>query len=206
MPGARVAPMVERRELPRFAWGEARRAAVQRRRRLATHGVFLALGTAAVVATIVAPPLPRLVWNASASAPLGLYRVEPDRALARGDMVVARVPEHVRAVAARRHYIPANVPLVKRVAAVPGDLVCAEGTQVSVNGRPLVSRLAADHLARPLPWWSGCQRLRGGALLLVMVDVPDSFDGRYFGPTRAADVVGRATPLWVTPIRATHRD
>ena len=25
---------------------------------------------------------------------------------------------------------------------------------------------------------------------------PDSFDGRYFGVLRMADVIGRATPIW----------
>ena len=35
-----------------------------------------------------------------------------------------------------------------------------------------------------------------GALLLLN-DPPDSFDGRYFGPTARRDVIGRATPIWV---------
>ena len=44
---------------------------------------FLALPMAillgvALGATIAVPPHPRLVWNTSASAPVGLYRVTPD--------------------------------------------------------------------------------------------------------------------------------
>lgn len=189
--------MVERRDLPLFAWGEALRAARRRRRRLMRRAVAIALGCTCLVATIAAPPLPRLVWNASASAPVGLYRVTPGGPLARGDMVIARTPIAVRALAARRHYIPANVPLVKRVAGVPGDRVCAVGTTVTVNGRPLATRRVSDRLGRPLPWWSGCRTLRDGALFMLMADARDSFDGRYFGPTDAADVVGKAAALWV---------
>jgi type IV secretory pathway protease TraF len=114
----------------------------------------------------------------------------------RGDMVIARTPLSVRALAAGRHYIPANVPLVKRVAGVPGDRVCAAGVTITVNGRPLAARRASDRLGRPLPWWTGCRTLRDGALLLVMADTPDSFDGRYFGPTSPSDVIGKATLLW----------
>ena len=53
-----------------------------------------------------------------------------------------------------------------------------------------------DSLDRPLPWWRGCVTLKDGALFLLM-DAPASFDGRYFGPTSARDVIGKATPLWV---------
>lgn len=35
------------------------------------------------------PPAPRLVWNATASAPIGLYGVLPGVAPARGEMVIA---------------------------------------------------------------------------------------------------------------------
>jgi type IV secretory pathway protease TraF len=66
--------------------------------------------------TILVPPAPRLLWNASASAPIGLYRVEPDRC-----RIAAIGPSHgcranVRLLAASRHYLPTGVPLVKRVA------------------------------------------------------------------------------------------
>src|SRR3546814_4238719 len=96
---------------------------------------MLALGSTSVTA-----PRPRLVWNASASAPIGLYAVGAVAEVARGDMVIARLPGEFRMFAARRHYLPANVPLVKRVAAVPGDKVCAVGARIFVNGRLVASR------------------------------------------------------------------
>lgn len=188
--------MAERRDLPLFQWSDALRAARHRRARLRRRLGLAAAGIACLGATIVAPPLPRLVWNASASAPVGLYRVTPGAALKRGDMVIAWAPAGPRALAARRHYLPSNVPLVKRVAAVPGHRVCAIGSGIFIGGRRVAERRARDAAGRPMPWWRGCMTLKDGALFLLM-DAPGSFDGRYFGPTSARDVVGKATPLWV---------
>jgi conjugative transfer signal peptidase TraF len=155
----------------------------------ATGGVAVALGV-----TIVAPPSPRLMWNASASTPIGLYRIARG-APGVGDWVAVRTPIAVRRLAAERHYLPANVPLVKRVAARQGQRVCAAGRQVEVDGKAVASRRGRDPLGRPLPWWRGCQRLAAGELL-VLGTAPDSFDGRYFGPISSSAVIGRAVPLW----------
>ncbi|MBB5708423.1 conjugative transfer signal peptidase TraF [Sphingopyxis panaciterrulae] len=151
---------------------------------------------AALAATLFAPPRPRLLWNASASAPVGLYGVGEVAPLARGDMVIARLPVEFRLFAARRHYLPANVPLVKRVAAVPGDEVCAAGARVMVNGRLVARRLDRDGAGRPMPWWSGCTELGTGEVFLLMTDSRASFDGRYFGVSEAGDIVGKARLIW----------
>lgn len=188
--------MTERRDLPLFAWGDALRAARLRRVRRCRRFAVGAAGIALIGVTIAAPPLPRLVWNASASAPIGLYAVTPGASLAGGDMVIAWAPPGPRALAAERHYLPINVPLVKRVRAVSGDRVCAIDGAITVDGRRVAERRIRDAAGRAMPWWQGCVVLRSGALLLLN-DAPASFDGRYFGPTLAADVVGKATPLWV---------
>src|SRR5262249_44463062 len=72
---------------------------------------------------LIARPLPRLVYNATASAPLGFYRLIPAGHLARGDLVLAHLPEAAARLAADRRYLPLSVPVVKRVAALAGDLV-----------------------------------------------------------------------------------
>ena len=176
-------------------WGQNLRDARSRRRRLARRGLAIGGLAAALTATIALPPRPFLVWNASASAPVGLYRVG-GLDLAAGDMVIAWPPAHARDFAARRHYLPANVPLVKRIAAEPGDTVCALGAQIFVNGRWVAQRLIRDGAGRPMPWWTGCVTLRNGAMFLLMADSPASFDGRYFGLTGRGEIVGRATLLW----------
>jgi conjugative transfer signal peptidase TraF len=183
-------------DLPLFRWGDALRTARARRRRLRRRATLLNLGLAALATTIALPPRPLLIWNPSASAPPGLYRVSSADTVDVGDRVVARVPQAVRALAARRHYVPVNVPLVKRVAAMAGDRVCALGQEIFVNGRLIAERRASDGAGRPMPWWRGCVTLRGRALFLLVADHPASFDGRYFGPTEPADVLGKATLLW----------
>ena len=161
-------------------------------------GWSIALGglAGALVSTLLIEPRPWLLWNASASAPVGLYRVGDAAPLTRGDMVIARVPVEFRLFAARRHYLPANVPLVKRVAAAAGDEVCAAGARVMVNGRLVARRLDRDGTGRPMPWWSGCAELETGEVFLLMTDSPASFDGRYFGVTEADDIVGNARLIW----------
>jgi conjugative transfer signal peptidase TraF len=151
---------------------------------------------AAVLGTLASSPIPLLVWNATPSSPIGLYRVLPARRLRTGDMVIAWPPATARRLAATRHYVPAGVPLVKRVGAVAGDRVCATGRRISLNGVPVAVRQARDPSQRPLPWWSGCRLLGGGDVFLLSAVSPRAFDGRYFGVTHSSDVVGEAALLW----------
>lgn len=196
-----VEPPPKTRPLPLFAWEKQRWAERQRmarvRRIWLRRTTLLGIGMTALGLTIARPPLPRLVWNASASAPIGLYAVSPGTAPGRGDMVIAWPPAAARQFAAHRRYLPANVPLVKRVVAVAGDTICGVDRTVTVNGRRVALRRAADAAGRPLPAWQGCIRLAPGMVFLLMTETPDSFDGRYFGPTAARDIIGRATPLWL---------
>lgn len=126
---------------------------------------------------------------------MGLYAVLPGVVLSRGDTVVAWAPADVRALAAARGYVPADVPLVKRVAALPGDQVCASGRELRIGGQVVALRRDVDRKGRPLSWWRGCGFLVGDAVL-VLTDAPDSFDGRYFGPIARGQVIGKARLLW----------
>lgn len=175
------------------AGARRRRERPRPRRTLALAGLGLAL----IGVAMLADPAPRLVWNASASAPLGLYFVQPGARIEGGDLVLAVLPEAPRRLAAERGYLPNGVPLIKRVAALDGDTICAAGAMVSVNGRVVAERLARDRLDRPLPSWSGCHLLDNGEVFLLMESVSDSFDGRYFGPIATAAIIGRLVPLWI---------
>lgn len=154
-----------------------------------------AIGTSLLALSTIADPDPRLAWNATQSAPVGLYHVDSDAAISRGDLVLAHTPRSVRRLAAQRRYLPAKVPLIKRLAARDGDVVCAVADTVSINGVPVAQRLSHDRAGRALPRWQGC-RVLDGEIFLLMEDEPASFDGRYFGPVPASSVIGRLTPLW----------
>jgi conjugative transfer signal peptidase TraF len=139
---------------------------------------------------------PRLVWNASASAPLGLYWVAGKSDLERGDLVLSEVPEPWRRLADEHGYLPLGVPLMKHVAALPGDHICTIGRAILIGGSIAARRLKRDSRGRIMPAWDGCRLLTSDEILLLNADVPDSFDGRYFGPTRLDQVIGRLVPVW----------
>ncbi|HET6523547.1 S26 family signal peptidase [Sphingopyxis sp.] len=141
-------------------------------------------------------PQPRLLWNASASVPVGLYRLVAEPRPAPGDLVAIAPPAPVAALLARRGYLPRGVPLLKRVAAAEGALVCRSGSFVTIDGAFAGRVLTRDRAGRPLPYWIGCRQLRSGELFLLG-SAPGSLDSRYFGALPAAGVVGIAHPLLV---------
>lgn len=182
-------------EAPLLAWAETQPSAKVLRSKLIRRMALTGAGILLVVTGAALPPTPRLVWNASASAPIGLYAVTPRAWADVGVLVLAWPPRRYRELAAERRYLPLNVPLLKRVAAYGGDKVCARGQQISINDRPVARRQKTDGRGRPMPAWSGCIRLHGRQLFLLN-DNPASFDGRYFGVTEGKDLIGKATLLW----------
>ena len=152
-------------------------------------------GLALIGFSTFADPAPRLVWNVSASAPIGLYRVVFGE-VKRGDLVLVRPPEMIARLAAERGYLPLGAPLVKRIAALSGDDVCAFKEAIIVNGRVVARRLQKDGAGWLLPRWNDCRQLAGDEVFLLMETVRDSFDSRYFGPVSAVNVIGRLVPLW----------
>jgi conjugative transfer signal peptidase TraF len=189
--------MAEFAKLPATACGEALRRiiAARRERRRRLRLAAAALAAVPCAATIVSSRPPLLLWNASASTPRGLYRIYPGAEVHRGDRVVAALGEPYRTLAARRGYLPLGVPLVKRVAAVAGEQICARGAVISIGGKSAAVRKTLDAGGRKLPGWSGCAFLRPGEYLLLG-ESPWSFDGRYFGATRKSEIIGRAVLLW----------
>ena len=140
---------------------------------------------------------PRLMWNASASTPIGLYRLYPAGQLRVGDLIADRPPPTLSRFMAQRHYLPLDVPLLNYVGALSGQTVCRQGLLVSVDGRHVATALTRDHARRPLPVWQGCRLLKPGEIFLLNPAVLDSFDGRYFGVLPPNTVIARAEPLWM---------
>lgn len=142
-------------------------------------------------------PVPRLVYNASDSLPIGWYHIKATRSLRPGDTVLISLPHKVRTFAAQQGYLPASIPLLKTVAAIAPQHVCVLSGLIVVNSEPVAIRLRVDREGRVLPQWSGCRQLEDGELFLLSTANPESFDSRYFGPVPVDSVIGRAQPLWV---------
>jgi conjugative transfer signal peptidase TraF len=142
-------------------------------------------------------PVPQLIWNASASVHIGLYRVLPANPLHVGELVVVKPPEVLADFLAERRYLAMGVPLLKHILALPGQTVCRSGHTILVDGRMMGRALGRDHAGRDLPIWQGCRIIARHDVFLMNWRSEYSFDGRYFGPLPASTIVGRADPLWI---------
>jgi conjugative transfer signal peptidase TraF len=169
----------------------------RQRRRAAPVALMLA-GLGLIAVPTVAGWQARIIWNASASVPLGLYIAASADRMAHGDLVLVRPPERLASFLAERGYVARGVPLLKHVAALPPQVVCAEGTAITVDGETVAHRRMADRLGRVLPTWHGCHVLEAGEVFLLNPDEPDSLDGRYFGPLLRTSIVARLRPVWIT--------
>ena len=168
-----------------------------------------ACGLAALAWASFVHPLPRLIYNPSDSVAVGWYRVDPLRhrpsslsrplppSLRVDSIVLTTLPPDAAALAAQRGYLPARVPLLKRVGAVAPQQVCVFDALVWIDGVPVAAVRPADRLGRPLPSWPQCRQLRPGELFLLSATNPASFDSRYFGPVSASAVIGVAHPVWL---------
>lgn len=126
------------------------------------------------------------IINESPSLPRGLYLRAPTD-LHVGSVVAAPAPAGARAYLTKLGFPPSTL-LLKRIAAVEGEMVCAVGGAL-VTPRAIAPVRAKDRQGRALQRWRGCERLAPGEVFLLG-DTADSFDSRYFGPVRSADLQG----------------
>lgn len=164
-----------------------------------TGAVSPLLGTGAGIALIAAALSdrpPRILWNASASLPIGLYALAPPGPLALGDLVAVALPPEHAAWVAERGYLGRSALLLKRVAALPGAEVCRVGGVILIDGTAVATALETDRHGRPMPDWQGCAVLAEHQLFLLLAETSDSLDGRYFGHIDATSIVARARPIW----------
>ena len=158
---------------------------------MATYFSVLAIAGSAFI-----HPSPKLIWNASASLPIGLYAVRPIGALHDAELVAVTPPEPVASFLSDGGYLPRGVPLMKRVSGLPGQVVCRNGLSITIDNVDVGEAQARDRRGRDLPSWAGCRTLAPGEVFLMNPGVPDSLDGRYFGPLPVSSIVGRAAPVW----------
>jgi conjugative transfer signal peptidase TraF len=159
---------------------------------MTTYSAVLVIGVTALF-----HPVPKLIWNASASVPIGLYAVHPAVTLRTGELLVVTPPETLATFLDARRYLPKGVPLLKHVAALPGQTVCRTGDTISIDGSAVGAALDRDHLGRSLPVWHGCRLIATGEVFLMNRQSVASLDGRYFGPLPTTTIVGRADPIWI---------
>lgn len=133
--------------------------------------------------------------NITTSEPVGIYRLVGGQA-ERQALVFLKQP-HDSAASVLSRYVPVQLPLIKRVAAIPGDLVETNAFGVRVNKIlwPHSVPLAQDEEGRSLrPYPFGVYKVPAGELW-VMSNHPRGLDSRYFGPILEAVVISRLVPV-----------
>lgn len=153
-------------------------------------------GAAALLAPTVIEITPAYIWNASDSVPIGLYRLRSADKLFVTELLAVQPPEPLATFLDLNGYLPAGVPMLKRVLALPGQTVCRSGLTVSVDAIEMGEARDRDGRGRPLPQWQGCRVVGDGELFVMNWQSATSLDGRYFGLLPAAAVIGRALPVW----------
>ena len=135
--------------------------------------------------------------------PVGLWRLRPvGESLQRGQIVSICPPDRAVVRDARwRGYIGSGgcpggyEPLLKPIAAIPGDVVTVDANGIAVNGRSLANSAALTLDGRERAIQSlghGTYTVSPGELWLISTFHPASFDSRYFGPVSGALVQGIA--------------
>lgn len=139
--------------------------------------------------------------NASASLPIGLYRITSDQA---AKLVEFCPADPFGSLSANRAYrgkgnSPDGAePLMKPVVAVAADTVTFSAAGFAVNGTLLRNSapLQLDTKHRPLQHWPYGKYLAApGTVWVVSSYNSRSFDSRYFGPIGVAMVRSRLRPL-----------
>ncbi len=153
-------------------------------------------GAVALVPPIDLDITPTYIWNASESVPIGLYRVQPSHKLFVTELLAVQPPEPLATFLDLNGYLPAGLPMLKRVLALPGQTVCRSGLSISVDNVKMGEARDRDGRGRPLPKWQGCRVVDENELFVMNWQSADSLDGRYFGFLPTSAVIGRALPVW----------
>lgn len=93
--------------------------------------------------------------------------------------------------------LPDGATVIKKVAAVPGDVVSVNGDGVWINGSlwgPLNEKVLRN-TGRTIAQLERTFVVRPGELV-VLGTLPRSYDSRYWGPIRNSQLIGTARNLW----------
>lgn len=173
------------------------------RTRLDGLAASVALGGAGLLALGMACHAAGARINTTRSIPVGLYWTS-SAPVAKGAYVQFCPPPAAPFTQAKqRGYIGVGFCpggyglLMKRVLAAKGETVFITDEGVRVAGKlvPLSAPLAADRAGRPMPRYRASVTLAESEVLLMSDVNAASFDARYFGPIRSAQIISVIRPV-----------
>lgn len=148
----------------------------------------------------LASPWYQLVLRSDDSLPdYRLFLIEKGREPKRGELVAFVMgqasADRVQPAGPARPYTRVGMLWTKRLVGVPGDRVEVRGRQVLVNGAVVGEGLERDRLGQPIRLAKFETPIPPGQYYVALPH-PRSFDSRYYGYVRAADLRGVVTPIW----------
>lgn len=144
--------------------------------------------------------------NLTDSIPVGLYRISHAGELKNAYVIFCPDNRQAFRLGLDRGYIDHGLNcggygyLMKKVVAIPGDIVSVTKAGVLVNQAliPFSKPKLKDGLNRPLPQWRVTHYQLAKDELLTMTNQSEwSFDGRYYGLVHSSQIKGMLRPLWV---------
>jgi len=160
---------------------------------------FLAASVIAFAAFLAGPSFlagPIILYPASPSLPIGPY-LRTFELVETGKIVAFSVPGEAERYQIERGYdVPPNFLFMKPIVAGPGDQVCNSLSGLFINGKHFADTESHDADGRFLPVWQQCRRMDREEYFMVSTHIPNSFDSRYFGPVKGAEIAAVYIPLF----------
>jgi conjugative transfer signal peptidase TraF len=143
----------------------------------------------------------RLIVNRTHSLPVGLYYWS-DVPIKIGSIVLFKPDQStLEQLGIERGYEARELPLLKRVVALAGDVVSVSSSGVSINGQLLANSapLFHDEAGRTLAMAPLDHFSLGTDQAFLMGVTPTSWDSRYFGPVSLSRCSGSFVPVLTWP-------
>src|ERR1700681_1274088 len=162
---------------------------------------LVALVAVAVIASLILFDN-RLIVNRTHSLPVGLYYWS-DVPIKKGSIVLFKPDQStsLQQLGIYRGYEARELPLLKRVVALAGDVVSVSSSGVSINGQrlPNSAPLFHDEAGRPLAMAQLDHFRLGTDQAFLMGVTTTSWDSRYFGPVPLSRCSGSFIPVLTWP-------
>jgi type IV secretory pathway protease TraF len=111
----------------------------------------------------------------------------------RGDLIIFKIPERAEKLVRDRRYVGDSIKyMIKRVGAMPGDIVTVKDLILYVNDTAWGFVFDRDGKGYPMPQLNLVDLDVGEGELLPLAEAMKSFDGRYYGKIKQSDVLWKA--------------
>lgn len=160
-------------------------------------GLMLFCGT--IIAAGVIAPWYEVAARMSGSWPHhNFFLIQKGQSVGRGSLVAFIMQqdyaERVQPGRLHRDYADVGKRWMKRIVGVPGDHILVKDNEVYINGQSVGRGIGIDRYGQRIDLATLPETIPEGQYYVALPH-PRSFDSRYYGLIRQADILGAVTPL-----------